>query len=591
MSAPSGCDGRVVVIGAGPAGLTVAYELTRRQRPSVVLEKADHVGGLARTARYRGFAFDMGGHRFFTKAPEVQNLWHEILGEDLLLRPRLSRIYYRRTFFHYPLKALNALSGLGLLESIRIVASYVRWQLFPYRSEDTFEQWVTNRFGRRLFRMFFRTYTEKVWGLSCAELRAEWAAQRIKDLSLRTALLSIVRKPGRRIRSLIDEFHYPRLGPGMLWDAVADEIGRRGGEVCLDSEVVRIRRTAHRVDAVVVREGQREVAVAGSDFVSSMPLRELIEKLDPPAPEAVSRAAARLTYRDFITVCLIVDRPHVFPDNWLYIHDPGVRCGRIQNFKNWSPAMVPDAAKTSLGLEYFCTEGDDLWRMADGDLVDLARREVERIGLVRAADVEDGCVFRVPKAYPVYDASYADALATVRQFVEGFENLQTIGRNGLHRYNNQDHAMLTGMVAARNLLLGRRDDVWSVNADVAYLEEESTEAFVQSTITRIFPRIDRTALGLAVGAACGLVLFLATLLTVLHSEPRPRSPLHLLAQFFPGYDVSAMGILLGAVYGVVTGFAAGWVYAALRNTVAFLSLGSFWRHTERLTLRQLMDYI
>jgi protoporphyrinogen oxidase len=348
---PPALSGRVVVIGAGPAGLTAARELTQHRWPCLVLEKTDHVGGLARTARYKGFAFDMGGHRFFTKAPEVQRLWREVLGDDLLRRPRLSRIYYRRTFFHYPLRALNALAGLGPVESMLIVASYVRWQVRPHPHEETFEQWVTNRFGQRLFRTFFRTYTEKVWGLSCTELRAEWAAQRIKDLSLRAALTGILRRPGRRIRSLIDEFHYPRLGPGMLWSAVADEVGRRGGEVRLGSDVVRIRRTGRRVEAVVVREGSGEAEIAATDVISSMPLRELIERLDPPAPGAVRRAAARLTYRDFITVCLIVDRPHLFPDNWIYVHDPEVRCGRIQNFKNWSAAMVPDPAKTSLGLE------------------------------------------------------------------------------------------------------------------------------------------------------------------------------------------------------------------------------------------------
>ena len=466
----------VVVIGAGPAGLTAARELTRAGIRPVVVEKRGTVGGLARTETFKGFRFDMGGHRFFTKVEAVQKIWREMLGDDLLRRPRLSRIYYNHRFFYYPLRPLNALLRLGPLVAAGMAVSYLRWQLFPHPREDTFEQWVTNRFGRRLFRIFFKTYTEKVWGIPCSELRAEWAAQRIKDLSLKTALLHMFVRPRTTIRTLIEEFEYPRLGPGMMWQAVADEIQRKEAVVRLESDVTGVRRTGMRIDAVAIRAGGDEDVIEGSHFISSMPVTELVAKLDPPAPEEVRAAAARLVYRDFLTVCLIVKQPVLFPDNWIYVHSPDVSVGRIQNFKNWSPDMVPDAGKTSLGLEYFCAENDDLWRMPDADLVDLGKRELERIGLARAADVEDGCVFRNEKAYPVYDAGYRDCLATVRAFVDGLENLQTIGRNGLHRYDNQDHAMVTGLLAVRNLLLGQHNDLWSVNTEHEYHEQVLEEA-------------------------------------------------------------------------------------------------------------------
>ncbi|MCS6926164.1 MAG: NAD(P)/FAD-dependent oxidoreductase, partial [Candidatus Binatia bacterium] len=440
-------DRRVIVIGGGPAGLTAAYELVQRGWQPLVIERQSRVGGLARTENYKGFYFDLGGHRFFTKSKEVQQLWRTILGTDFLRRPRLSRIYYNKKFFHYPLKPFNALWGLGVWESLRCVSSYCYWRFFPYRQEETFEQWVTNRFGRRLFEIFFKTYTEKVWGISCTELKAEWAAQRIKDLSLKTALLSMFVKPKRTIKTLIEEFEYPRLGPGMMWNAVKEQIERFGGQVWLNAEVIAIHRNGTGIAGVTVARNGRQETLAGSRLISSMPISEFVKILSPPPPPAVRQAAEKLHYRDFLTVCLIVNRPDLFPDNWIYVHDPAVKVGRIQNFKNWSPEMVPDPTKTSLGLEYFCTVGDALWSMSDAELIELGKREIDRIGLARYEDVEDGCVVRVPYAYPIYDAEYRDYLALVRTFVEGLANVQTIGRNGLHRYNNQDHAMLTGMLA------------------------------------------------------------------------------------------------------------------------------------------------
>jgi protoporphyrinogen oxidase len=461
----------VVVIGGGPAGLAAARELTRMGASPLLVEKSGRLGGLARTDNHRGFRFDIGGHRFFTKSRTVERIWRETLGPDLLQRKRLSRIYYNGKYFNYPLLPWNVLRGLGTYQSSRLVLSHLKWQVSPYTREDTFEQWVTNRFGRRLFLTFFKAYTEKVWGVPCSELKAEWAAQRIKDLSFRTAVRSMFVRPGNAIRTLIDRFEYPRLGPGMMWDAVGNDVARRGGDVRLDSDAVVIRRDGLRIIGVDLARAGERTYVPVSQLISSMPVTELVARFEPAAPETVRRAAARLTHRDFLTVCLILDRPRLFPDNWIYVHDPDVRVGRIQNFKNWSPEMVPDQRKTSLGLEYFCTEGDDLWSAPDSSLLDLASGELERIGLALRSDVEDGYVIRAPKAYPIYDSRYREALDTVRGFLEQLENLQTIGRNGLHRYDNQDHAMLTGILAARNVFAGEHNDVWKVNADQEYHEE------------------------------------------------------------------------------------------------------------------------
>ena len=593
MSGPK--RARVVVIGAGPAGLTAARELARQGLAPVVLEKDGIVGGLARTEQYKGFQFDMGGHRFFTKVDEVQKIWQEVLGADFLRRPRMSRIYYNRRFFHYPLKPLNALAGLGIGRSLLVMLSYLRWQLFPYREEHTFEQWVTNRFGRRLFETFFKTYTEKVWGIPCSELRAEWAAQRIKDLSLRSAVVSMFLKPRRTIKTLIEEFDYPRMGPGMMWRAVTEEIRRQAGSVRLNREVVAIRRTGARVDSVVVAGEDGEEEVSGDQFLSSMPVTQLVLRLSPPPPEPVREAARRLSYRDFLTVCLIVDRPDPFPDNWIYVHSPEVKVGRIQNFRSWSPEMVPDPGKASLGLEYFCSEGDALWTMPDAELIRLGKEELERIGLARASEISDGCVFRVPKAYPVYDATYREHLDTVREFVDGLENLQTIGRNGLHRYNNQDHAMLTGLLAVRNLAGGERHDLWSVNTEPEYHEEvgvtEADAVALEGQITAIFPRIDGLALGAATGVVTGALLCLATLLLVLKGGPVVGPRLGLLAQFLPGYTVTAGGSLLGLFYGLLGGFVAGWSFATLRNLTLFFSLAFLRRRAQRQLLKRFLEFV
>lgn len=468
---------RAVIMGAGPAGLTAAYELSRHGVPTVVVEQDPvHVGGIARTAQHRGYRFDIGGHRFFSKNQEIEDLWTELLGDEMLTCARLSRIYYRGRYYDYPIRAGNALLNLGPVEAARCALSYALARLFPVRRPRTLEEWVRNQFGFRLYSIFFKTYTEKVWGISTRELSADWAAQRIKGLDLgeviRRALL-----PGRRgdlvVKTLIDRFRYPRLGPGQLWESVRDRLVERGHEVHLGQRVIAVRHADGLVRSVTVRDGQgAEREVAGTDFVSSIPLRELIGSLSPPAPEPVRRAAASLSYRDFLTVALILDRAEVFPDNWIYVHEPGVRVGRIQNFKNWSRDMVADPGRTGLGLEYFCFEHDDLWSSSDEELVRLATRELAALGMAPPHEVLDGVVVRQAKAYPVYDDVYAGHLEVIRTWLtEALPNLHAVGRNGMHKYNNQDHSMLTGLLVARNIATGTAFDPWKVNADAEYHEE------------------------------------------------------------------------------------------------------------------------
>lgn len=589
-------DEPIVIIGGGPAGLTAAYELTKQQQKSIVLEKNDKVGGIARTENYRGYYFDMGGHRFFTKSAKVQQFWQEVLGDDFLRRPRLSRIFYKNKYFHYPLKPLNALVGLGPVEGLRIIASYLRWHLFPYKEEDTFEQWVTNRFGKRLFETFFKSYTEKVWGIPCNELKADWAAQRIKDLSLKTAIVAMFLKPQETIKTLIEEFDYPRRGPGMLWTAVQECLNAQGGQVQLNSNVVGIQREGQRITGVIVEQNGRTQTVNGRSFISSMPVTQLLKWLDPPPPPHVLQAANQLSYRDFLTVCLIINKAALFPDNWIYVHDPNVQVGRIQNYKNWSAEMVPDVATTSLGLEYFCNEGDTIWNMPDADLVALGTQEIAKIGLASPEDVVDGAVFRVEKSYPVYDAEYADSLEVIKNYLATLENLQTIGRNGLHRYNNQDHAMLTGMLAVRNLLFGEQNNLWLVNAEQEYHEElylkESVEPEkIMEVVAEALPKLDAFALGLSLGIVVGVGLLLATLFIVLHGGDVSGEALTLFAQFYPGYTVTVVGSLLGLAYGFFTGFALGAGYAFLRNAVSALYLISLHRSAQQSAMRQFFELI
>ena len=477
----------VICIGGGPAGLTAAYELVRHRSDVTVLEAdPDYVGGISRTIQVDGFCFDIGGHRFFSKSGEVVALWKEILGPELLMRPRKSRIFYDGKFYPYPLDLKATLANLGMFESALCGMSYVYARCFPTRNPKTFEEWVTNQFGSRLFRIFFKTYTEKVWGMSCSEISADWAAQRIKNLSLFEALKNAamrslgLNKRDNKIKTLIEEFLYPRKGPGMMWEEAARNVTEKGGKVQMGCKATSLAYDASSrlwtVEYSNNKSGHTQTLKAAA-VISTMPLRELMHAIKG-VPDHVLQAADNLRYRDFITVALaIVDR-NKFDDNWIYIHSPEVKVGRIQNFKSWSPDMVPDSALTCYGLEYFCFEGDGLWNSSDDDLVALAKRELEQIGLGASVDVRKGYVVRQPKAYPVYDQDYQGYVDTIRAWLEEHcPGLQIVGRNGMHKYNNQDHSMMTAMLAVKNLLAGQKQyDVWCVNQDAEYHEESSSGA-------------------------------------------------------------------------------------------------------------------
>ena len=470
---------QVVVIGAGPAGLTAAYQLTKAGHAAgtTVLESDQVVGGISRTAERDGWRFDIGGHRFFTKVGAVERLWFEILGRDeFLLRPRLSRIYYRGKLFDYPLRAMNALRGLGLIEAIRCVASYIWARVRPPKDQTKFEGWVSARFGRRLYGIFFKTYTEKVWGVPADEIEADWAAQRIKNLSLVRAVIdSLLPKRNKKdVTSLIEEFNYPKFGPGMMWEKARDLVEAKGTKVVMGSRVSAIHHEGGRAVAVAaVADGGTPTRYVATDVVSSMPLSHLVLSMDPSPPEEVVLAAKGLSYRDFLTVALVVPEEAGFPDNWIYIHDPSVEVGRIQNFGSWSPYLVKEG-RTCLGLEYFCFEGDALWTKADEDLVAQGTAELERLKLVDPGAVQTGYVVRMPKAYPMYDSTYKAHVATMRDWLrEVAPNVHPVGRNGMHKYNNQDHSMLTAMLSVENILNNAGHDTWSVNVDADYHEEVS----------------------------------------------------------------------------------------------------------------------
>ncbi len=471
----------VAIIGAGPAGLTAGYLLTKQGKTGAIIEKDEtYVGGISRTVEHEGYRFDIGGHRFFSKSQQVVDLWNEILPDDFIQRPRMSRIYYEGKFYSYPLRAFEALGNLGILRSTACMVSYLRYKLFPIAEVKSFEDWTTNQFGKKLYSIFFKTYTEKVWGMPCDEMSADWAAQRIKGLSLWSAVIDglkrsmgLNKKPndGQAAKTLLETFRYPRLGPGMMWETARDKIVAAGGTIIMGHGLEQLaadgqkgwRMTATAADG-------SKVVVKAKDAISSAPMRELAARLHP-LPESTLNAS-NLKYRDFLTVALKIKSEDLFPDNWIYIHDDKVQVGRVQNFRSWSPEMVPDEDVACVGLEYFCFEGDGLWASSDEDLIELAKKEMDILGLCNPDDVVGGAVVRQEKAYPVYDEDYAANVDAMRAELEDkYPTLHLVGRNGMHRYNNQDHAMMTAMLTVENIVAGERlYDTWCVNEDAEYHE-------------------------------------------------------------------------------------------------------------------------
>ena len=490
---------QVVIIGAGPAGLTAAYQLQKHGITSTVLEASDEVGGISRTVRRDNWRFDIGGHRFFTKVQPVEELWHEILpDEDFLLRPRKSRIFYKGKYYDYPIKAANALRNLGPIEATRCVCSYAAARVRPPKDQTNYEGWLVARFGWRLYGTFFKTYTEKVWGIPVKEMPADWAAQRVKSLSLGKAIANALtpKRNQKDITSLIEEFQYPKYGPGMMWEACRDKVTAAGSSVVMNAPVRTIRCVDGRATSVITSDpaGNR-VEHECTDVVSSMPISELIDAMDPPAPEAVRAAAADLRYRDFLTVALVVPAAKIpWTDNWIYIHDPTVRTMRIQNFGSWSPYLVTEG-KNVLGLEYTAKEGDSAWTAPDDQLIEDAKRELAYLGLVASEDVEQGYVVRQLKAYPIYDDRYAANVDVLRGWLrEHAANVHPVGRNGMFRYNNQDHSMYTALLTAENIATGTTHDVWSVNVEEDYHEERVSRPAGSHGTGRDAPVLPRAAL-------------------------------------------------------------------------------------------------
>ncbi len=513
-----------VIIGAGPAGLTAAYELlTRSDVKPIVLEKSSYMGGISRTVNYKGNRIDIGGHRFFSKSDRVMDWWLQHMppadpsaaGQTIayqnrqrevpaaatpanadavmLLRERKSRIYFLRKFFEYPITlSAQTLRNLGLVRTIKIGFSYLWTALFPPRHVDNLEQFFISRFGNELYLTFFKSYTEKVWGVPCHEISAEWGAQRIKGLSITKTVMHMLKKTFSRARdirqkdtetSLIEQFLYPKLGPGQLWEVVAEKIKALGGEIITEFDVDKLHADGNRLVSLSGRDkaGNRR-DFAGDYFFSTMPVQELINSLDAPVPVDVREVSDGLQYRDFITVGLLLNRLTVvdkdnpktlIKDNWIYIQEPDVTAGRLQIFNNWSPYLVRDPNTVWIGVEYFCYETDAMWKLSDADMAALAKQELERIGIIRQSDVLDSTVIRVPKTYPAYFGTYT-RFDEIRAFVDRFENLFLVGRNGMHKYNNQDHSMLTAMTSVDNIIAGRTDksNIWAVNTEMEYHEEK-----------------------------------------------------------------------------------------------------------------------
>lgn len=523
-----------VIIGAGPAGLTAAYELLQKTKDikPIIFEASDYFGGIAKTVNYKGNRMDMGGHRFFSKSDRVMQWWEKILpmqgvvsgkqtmhinyqnkskeipvsgfgpnpvqtDKVMLIRQRLSRIFFLRKFFDYPVALnFNTISNLGLVRMVKIGCSYIKAKLFPIKHEKSLEDFFINRFGKELYLTFFKDYTEKVWGVSCSEIDPEWGAQRIKGLSITKALLHFIKQAfsskssiaQKNVEtSLIQQFLYPKLGPGQMWEEVAKIVKEQGANIFLNHEVVGLKLSGSKIVEVTVKDAKTGITkTQTADYIfSTMPVKELIENLQPSPPPEVLRVAQGLMYRDFITVGLLLKKlkiqnqtdiktpNNIVPDNWIYIQEPDVKIGRLQIFNNWSPYLVKDPATVWIGLEYFCNEGDMLWSKSDSDFIQFAIDELSKIGIIEKQNVLDSTIVRVKKAYPAYFGSY-NSFDVIRKFTDTIQNLFLIGRNGMHKYNNQDHSMLTAMVAVENIVNGiiTKGNLWDVNTEQDYHESK-----------------------------------------------------------------------------------------------------------------------
>lgn len=475
----------IYILGAGPAGLAAAYTLTSQGIPVVVVERDKRVGGLAKSIEYEGFILDFGPHRFFTKLSPVVKLWNQVLGKDQVTVNRLTRIYYGGKYFSYPLQAKQVLSALGLLETVKILSSYVKVRLFPKPQPENFSEWVIGKFGRRLFEIFFESYTEKLWGIPCTEISADWAAQRIKGLSLYKAVVNALLGNDGKVKTLIDQFQFPRLGSGQLYDKIADYLNQHQQPLLLNTEVIEVHHNDGEATHVTVRNREtKEVQTFPcGGVISSIPLTLLVEELKTAPPQPVIESARSLKFRNTILVYLIIDDGHLFPDNWLYINDPRVKLGRVTNFANWSPEMLPNNHQTPLCCEYWCNFDDQLWNCPEEDLRQMAQADLIKIGLLQKQQVSGGFVVRLPRTYPIYAGNYKASLATIEEYFKGFQNLQLVGRYGAFKYNNQDHSLLMGILAAENVMTPGKHNLWNVNSDSEYVEE--AEADTPTTVAAV----------------------------------------------------------------------------------------------------------
>ena len=473
---------KIIIVGAGPAGLTAAWEAEKFGYKTLILESTSQVGGISRTVERDGWRFDIGGHRFFTKVDLVNKIWDEILDkDDFLLRPRMSRIYYKKKFFDYPLKPLNALSNLGLFESIACVISYIFVRIFPPKDQNNFENWVAARFGWRLYNIFFKTYTEKVWGIEANKIGSDWASQRIKNLSLSKAILNAFfkDKSDEVITTLIDEFKYPKFGPGMMWETAYSKLTNKGHKIVLNSKVKKIEKYDTNSYKVILESGD---VFEAEHVITSMPLASLPSTIYPNEDKETKLSGESLKFRDFLSVALVLDVEDAFPDNWIYIHEPEVKVGRIQNYGSWSPYLIKEGM-TCLGLEYFVNENDNMWNSSDDDLIELAKRELEYLKIIDTGKIKNGYVVRMPKAYPVYDLEYQQNITVIRRWLENnHANIHPIGRNGMHRYNNQDHSMVAGVLTVRNILNKETNNIWEINVEDEYHEEKILDRSVPKII-------------------------------------------------------------------------------------------------------------